>query len=248
MTHIHESIMPVPPDTNSGARRIFLAEDHAFFRAGMVAWINQQPGFACCGEAETCAAAREAIGALKPDLAIVDLNLKGGDGLELVKQLVAEHPSMPILVISQGDELVFAERALRAGAKGYLMKEEAVGAVLTAICGILQGQIHLSRRMASRLIEASVKSASSSKAGALGALTDRELQVFQLIGGGMGPSQIAAFMSISVKTIETYRENIKNKLGLRDGTALKAAARRWVQEGKAPPPLHPPSRMQGPVP
>jgi DNA-binding NarL/FixJ family response regulator len=223
-------------DIQNNAARILVVEDHAFFRQGLVAWINRQPDLTCCGDVDSGAAARKAVSDLKPDLVLLDLGLQDEDGLELIRSLLDDTPSLRILVISQKDESVFAERALRAGALGYLMKEEATEEVLSAIRYVLRGEIHLSHRMAARLLKRSLEDGKrhDDAAGELELLSDRELRVFEMLGAGLSNPQIAGKMGISVKTIETHRENIKHKLRLEDAKALKAAAAMWVECQEAP--------------
>jgi DNA-binding NarL/FixJ family response regulator len=209
--------------------RIVVVDDHPIVRQGLVQMVNREPDLEVCAEAETAAEALKAVAATKPDLAVVDLCLKGASGLELLKDLKVRHPKLPVLVLSMYDESIYAERALRAGARGYMMKEEAAEQVLVAIRRVLGGQIYLSEMMASRLLHLFVDGRADAGTSPTDRLSDRELEVFQLIGNGLGNSQIAAKLHLSTKTIETYRAHIKEKLHLQDSAELLRAAILWAQ-------------------
>ena len=209
-------------------RRILVADDHPLFREGLVQLINRERDLSCCGETGTVAATQTAVARLKPDLLVLDLRLKDGDGLELIKSLNARFPDLLVLVLSEHDETLYAERALRAGAKGYLMKEEATDEVLNAIRRILQGELYLSRKMSVLALHKLLGNAADARGGYVGRLTDRELQVFQMLGAGKGTADIAAELHVSPKTIESHRENIKHKLGLRNAVDLLCHAVHWV--------------------
>lgn len=210
--------------------RVLVVDDHAFFRSGIANWLNQQSNLICCGEAASVAAARVAVAELRPDIVLQDLGLGDGDGLELTRELSEAHPSIRIIVLSQHDEATYAHRALQAGARGYIMKSEATEVVLAAIETVERGEIYLSRAAAGRLLHNLFPDPASKTTG-LARLSDRELQVFQLLGSGCPPREIAARLKISVKTVDTYREHLKNKLGLTDGGALLRAATLWVEKG-----------------
>ena len=184
-----------------------------------------------CGEAEDTPSALRAIERLGPDLVIVDVSLKGRSGIELIKDLKARMPDLPILGLSMHDESVFAERVIRAGAMGYIMKEEAATTVLQAIRRVVAGQIYLSSRISSRLVSKFLTGPAEVQ-NPLELLSDRELEVFQLIGQGFGTRQIAEKLHLSVKTIETYRANIKEKLKLKNATELLQHAIQWAQSSK----------------
>jgi len=209
--------------------RVVVVDDHPIVRQGLVQMINHEGDLEVCGEAETIAEALKAIAASKPDVAIVDLYLKGASGLELLKDLKVRYPKMPVLVLSMYDESIYAERALRAGARGYMMKEEATERVLVAVRRILAGQLYLSETMAARLLHLFVDGRPDHGTSPTDRLSDRELEVFQLIGNGLGNSEIAAKLHLSTKTIETYRAHIKEKLNLQDSTELLRAAIQWTQ-------------------
>jgi DNA-binding NarL/FixJ family response regulator len=213
--------------------RIFLVDDHPIVRQGMKELIEQEPDLTVCGEADNHLHALRGIAAAKPDGAIVDISLnKDMGGLELIKDLKVQFPDLPVLVLSFHDENVLAERALRAGAKGYVMKEQATEKVLIAIRRILKGEIYLSERLASRMLSQVVDrgSRTAPPATSVDLLTDRELEVFQMIGRGLGTRRIAEDLHLSIKTIEAYRMHIRDKLKLKNGTELLQHAIQWVQD------------------
>jgi DNA-binding NarL/FixJ family response regulator len=211
--------------------RVLVVDDHPFFRTGVSRWLNQQPTLACCGEADSAAAARRAVAELRPDIILLDLRLGDGDGLDLTRELAEAYPDTRIIALSQQDEKVYAHRALRAGARGYVMKSAATETLLAAIQAVLGGQVYVSRPVAARLLH-NLFPDPASTAPELALLSDRELQVFQLLGAGCGSRDIAEQLKISPKTVETYREHLKRKLGLPDGPALLRAAALWVEKGR----------------
>ena len=223
---------PPSPPAPRGKARIFVADDHPFLRVGLRHMIEKEADLMVCGEAETVAAVRSGVEKEKPDLLLTDLCLGDSDGLELIKGLKAQFPNLPILVLSQQDETLFAERTLRAGARGYIMKERATQDVLEGIRTILGGELYVSRKVAAlamrKLVEGGTDAAASADSEVSG-LSDRELQVFRLLGAGKGTKEVADSLKLSHKTIETYRENIKHKLGLPNATALIHRATEWVQ-------------------
>ncbi len=213
--------------------RILVVDDHSLVREGLNQLIKQQSDLVCCGLAGGILAARQAVATLKPDLVVLDLRLPDGDGLDLIRELAAQYPSVHILVVTQCDENLYAERALKAGARGYVMKESATEEVLTAIRAVLAGEFHVSKKVAAlALLEMAGKKPKTEKNG-IGNLTNRELQVFQLLGTGMSTRKIAAQLNISVKTVETHRENIKQKMDLPNAPELAHFATVWM-EGKDP--------------
>ena len=216
------------PSKPADKRRILIADDHPLFREGLVQLINRERDLSCCGETGTVAATQPAVARLQPDLLVLDLRLKDGDGLQLIKTLKARFPKLFILVVSQHPETLYAERALRAGARGYVMKEEATEEVRFAIRTILKGELFVSRKMSVLALHKLLDSSSEARSNNVGRLTDRELQVFQMIGAGKGTADIAAELHVSCKTIESHRENIKHKLGLRNAVDLLCHAVHWV--------------------
>jgi DNA-binding NarL/FixJ family response regulator len=206
--------------------RILIVDDHPLVRAGFEALIGGEPDLEVCGEAEGYAEALRLADELEPDAAIVDLSLADGSGLELVKRLHARHPTTRLLVCSMHDESLFAARVLKAGARGYVNKQEATGHVVQAVREVLDGGIYLSPAMTERVRQRTTADAPTSVEG----LTDRELEVFSLIGKGVGTAQIATQLHLSVKTVETHREKIKRKLNLASGSELARYAVQWVLE------------------
>jgi DNA-binding NarL/FixJ family response regulator len=217
------------PEKKRAKLQVVLVDDHPIVRKGLAQMIARELDMEVCGEAENAAEALKAIAVCKPDIAVVDLSLKGTSGLELLKDIKVRFPKLPVLVLSMYDESMYAERALRAGAKGYLMKEEATEKVLAAIRGILAGQIYLSEAMASRLLHLAVGGRATGAISPTERLSDRELEVFQLIGQGYGNTDIAQQLHLSPKTVETYRAHIKEKLGLSGATELLQHAIQWAQ-------------------
>jgi DNA-binding NarL/FixJ family response regulator len=205
-------------------RSILLIDDHPIVRQGLAQLINQEPDLHVASEA---ASAREALEMLEkemPDIAIVDISLDDRSGIELIKDLRARNENLPVLVLSMHDEALYAERALRAGAKGYIMKQEATEKVMTAIRKALDGQIYVSERMAARLLDQFVSAKPGEEESPLGRLSDRELEIFSMIGRGLGTREIANKLFLSIKTVEAHREHIKEKLKLRSGTELMRMA------------------------
>jgi len=221
------SSKPQPP----AGKQVLIVDDHPMLRWGLAALIDSEPGLGVCGEAASCTAALAAIGLHSPDLVIVDLALEGSDGLDLIKEMAARHPGIPALVLSMHDEMLYAERALRAGARGYVTKQQLDDTVLVAIRRLLDGETYMSDKLTARLASKYVGGRTLETESALNALSDRELQVFRLIGQGRGTRQIAATLSLSVKTIESHREHIKQKLRLASATELAHRATQWVESG-----------------
>lgn len=208
--------------------RILIVDDHPIVRLGIRQMLAAEHDLDVCGEAESADAAKQAIARTQPDLAIVDLSLAEGTGLDLIRSLRESMPSLPLLVLSMHDEALFAERVLRAGARGYIMKREAITGLVTAIRQVLAGRIYVSEGMAQAVLER-LGSEGTEPGNVLAALTDRELEVFDLIGRGLNTTAIAEQLGISIKTIETYRANIKTKLNLKDATELIRFAATWVE-------------------
>jgi len=222
---------------------ILIVDDHPMVRDGLARLIGQEKDLVCCGEASNVAETLTAVARHKPDLIILDLRLKAQDGLELIKSLKAQYPDLRILILSQYGAPLYIERAMRAGASGYVVKEQAAEEVMSAIRVVLAGEIYLTRGMAGLLLKKFlVPKAGPAQAGAE-PLTDRELHVLQLLGSGLSTREIAAELNLSFKTIETHRENIKRKLGLRDAAALVHFATQWAREQLSLPP--PPDDSQG---
>ena len=212
---------------DSDCKSVFIVDDHPLLRQGLALLINREPDLKVCGEAEEAHAAMHAIATLHPDILIVDISLNGPDGLDLLKNIRTLHPSLPVLILSMHDESIYAERALRARANGYIMKQEATEKVLVAIRRILAGDIYLSDRMANKLLQQFIGGNAANLQSRLAALSDRELEVFRLIGEGRGTRQIAEELHLSIKTVESYQAHIKEKLALRSGRELVQHAIQW---------------------
>jgi DNA-binding NarL/FixJ family response regulator len=210
-----------------GKKTVFVVDDHPIVRQGLALLINQEADLAVCGEAEETHTALSAIPAAKPDILIVDISLNGPDGLELLKHIRLTSPRLPVLILSMHDESIYAERALRAGANGYIMKQEATEKVLVALRRILSGEIYVSDRVANNMLQHYVRGADPAHHSEISELTDRELEVFRLIGEGYGTRQIAAALHLSVKTVESYQAHIKDKLSLRSARELVQHAVEW---------------------
>ena len=213
--------------------QIVIVDDHPILRQGLAQLINQEKDLFICGEAKDAQQGLDQIDHLKPNLVIVDITLEGIDGLELIKLIKGRFPRLPILVLSMHDESIYAERALRAGARGYIMKQEASDVIVSAIRNILKGEIHVSNRMASRLLNKVADGRADRSGSSIEQLSDRELEVFTLIGKGLGTRKVAEKLCLSVKTVETYREHIKNKLELNNATELVRHAVKWVESERS---------------
>jgi DNA-binding NarL/FixJ family response regulator len=208
--------------------RILVVDDHEIVRLGIRQMIGGKPGLVICGEAATAQAALQMVGRLNANIAIVDLSLDDGHGLELIRALREAAPDVAVLVLSMHDEMIFAERVLQAGARGYIMKNEAIVGLVDAIRQVLAGRIFLSDRMSQRLLSRLTQTRSDPDSP-LSSLTDREIEVFELIGRGLSASAIAEAMGVSFKTVATYRANIKAKLNLEDAGALIRLAATWSE-------------------
>ena len=208
--------------------RIFIVDDHPIFREGLAAVIRQQPHLSVCGAADTAAKAFEEIPRAKPDLLLTDIGLPGKSGLELLKDLQAYAPSLPVLVISMHDEGLYAERVLRAGGRGYVMKQEGPDKILAAIAKVLGGQVSVSEKMSASILEHMARPNTHAKFSPIGKLTDREFEVMRLIGEGKNGHQIAADLHLSIKTVSCHKAHIREKLGLKDSVAVAHYATRWL--------------------
>jgi DNA-binding NarL/FixJ family response regulator len=209
--------------------RILIIDDHPIFRTGIAQLINHQGEFFVCGEAETAPEALEAIVRLKPDLVILDITLKGINGIELMKTIRSSAPQLPVLVLSMHEESLYAERALRAGARGYVTKQEASNQVLDAIRRVLTGELYVSPVLGLHIATRMANGGDWAKS-AVENLTDRELEIFELLGRGRGTRQIAVALKLSVKTVETHRAHIKAKLGAKTAPEMVRLAVQWVNE------------------
>jgi DNA-binding NarL/FixJ family response regulator len=213
------------PIKETKKRRVLIIDDHAVLREGLTLVINLQPDLLVCGEAGNVTEGLQAVATAQPDIALIDLSLMGGSGLELVKDLKAQHPGLPTLVLSLHDEALYAERALRAGARGYIMKRAPIPSLLGAMRKVLDGEIYLSETMGSTVVRQAVGDRETTTSGdPLEQLSDRELEVFQLLGEGHGTREIAEQLGLSMKTVSCYRQNIQTKLHLKDAAALMQRA------------------------
>ena len=209
--------------------RVLLVDDHAVVRYGIAQLINRQSDMVVCGEEEDAGHALGAIEKLKPDLVIADISLKDSSGLELMRNIKAQYSGMPVLVVSAHDESIYAEIAFRAGALGYLMKQEALEKIVAAIRRVLSGNIYVSDALAAKMLQQQIRGKTDIQESPVKGLSDRELEVFQLIGQWKKTSEIAHELHLSVKTIEYYREQIKRKLDLKNSAELTQRATAWVQ-------------------
>ena len=220
--------MPIRTKSEETRTKVFMVDDHPLVREWLSQLIQREHDMVVCGEAEDVHEALTKIELCQPDIVIADISLKSTHGLELVKDLQVRNPALPVLVLSMHDESLYAERVLRAGAKGYITKQEATKKILFAIRQVLSGQIYVSEKMATRMLNKLVLGHPKEQSSPVERLTDRELEVFQLIGRGQGTRRIAEELHLGIKTVESYRARIKEKLKLADGTQLLQQAIQWV--------------------
>jgi DNA-binding NarL/FixJ family response regulator len=220
--------MPLSPAATQAHRhRVFVVDDHPIVRQGLALLIDQQPDLVVCGAAEEAESALAAIATSRPDVLVIDISLPGRDGIELLKTIRSTDPDLPILVLSMHDETVYAERAIRAGANGYIMKQEATENVLVALRRILRQEVYLSDRIANRMLRQLATHGRETQEAPITRLSDRELEVFRLIGTGLSTRQIADELRLSVKTVESYQAHIKEKLALQGSRDLVQRAIEW---------------------
>jgi DNA-binding NarL/FixJ family response regulator len=216
----------------SAKKRILVVDDHPIVRQGLALLINREPDLVVCGEAEEASGAMHVLASARPDVLIVDISLNGPDGLDLLKTIRTTHPTMPVLILSMHDESIYAERALRAGANGYIMKQEATEKVLVAVRRILNGEIYVSERIANRMLKLYITGSGTVRNSSIADPSDRELEVFRLIGEGHGTRQIAEELHVSIKTVESYQAHIKEKLSLSSARELMQHAIQWNMNEK----------------
>ncbi len=209
-----------------------IVDDHPVFRHGIASLINAEADLHVCGEAATSPLALDAMRRLKPDVALLDISLPGTNGVELIKLMKAEQPKLPLLVLSMHDESLYALRSLRAGALGYVMKAEALNHVLAALRKVLKGEVYVSEKFSERLIFKAIQSIDGGLGSPVDKLSDRELEVLELLGRGFGTREIANELHLSVKTIETHRAHIKEKLGFKDAGEMVRFSIDWVAQEK----------------
>jgi DNA-binding NarL/FixJ family response regulator len=214
-------------------KRVMVVDDHPIVRQGLALLINRESDLVVCGEAEEAMGAIHVLASARPDVLIVDISLNGPDGIDLLKNIRNTHPTLPVLILSMHDEMIYAERALRAGANGYIMKQEATEKVLIAVRRILNGEIYVSERISNQILKQYITGSGTVRNSSIGDLSDRELEVFRLIGEGHGTRQIAEELHVSVKTVESYQAHIKEKLSLRSARELMQRAFAWHMSEKA---------------
>ena len=213
-------------------KKLLIVDDHPMMRQGLTQLINFEPDLTVCGEAENAHLALAAVGTLRPDLVLADITMPGKNGLELIKDIQAMHPGTTVLVVSMHDEAIYAERVLRAGGRGYIMKQEGGKKLMHAIRRVLDGEIYVSEKMSAKILEIFSGRRATSNQSPVEQLTDREFEVFQLIGRGKGTREIAGLLHLSVKTIEVHRLHIKEKLKLATAPELIRHAVCWVEAEK----------------
>jgi DNA-binding NarL/FixJ family response regulator len=228
-----KSAAPSGKDSAANKISIFIVDDHPLVRQGLAQIINGESDMYVCGEAEDAPKALQAVEKHQPNLIIVDISLRGNNGLELIKNIKALQHNVPILVFSMHDETVYAQRALRAGARAYVMKQESADKIITAIRRIMTGDIYVSNRVADQVLHQLVNGGGDPGGSPVDRLSDRELEVIQLIGRGLSTREIAATLNLSVKTIESHRAHIKEKLNLRNATELVQFSVQWVEQENA---------------
>lgn len=211
-------------------KRVLLVDDHPLMRAGLTKLINSLPDFEVCGEVAEARMTLDAVHECKPDLVLLDISMQGESGLEVLKEIKAQHPKVHVLILSMHDETVFAPRALRAGAAGYVSKNDASDQIVTALRRVAQGGVYLSEVMSGTLLRNVVAGRSMTLKSPVEALSDRELEVFTLLGKGLSTREIAAKMGLSVKTVESHRANIKEKLNIHSAPELMKQAVMWVTD------------------
>lgn len=219
-----------PARARTTRSRLLIVDDQPIVRRGLVSLLVREPDFEVCGEAATFTEAMQAIRDFRPQIMTVDVVLQQGSGLDLIREIATREPSVDVLVCSMHDELLYAERALRAGAKGFISKTEPTDRILTALRRVLDGHIYLSEQMTNRMLSRSLGGHRNLHSDPIESLSDRELEVFEQVGRGVTTRRIAERLHLSCKTIETYRENIKCKLNLRNAVELTQHAVQWVLE------------------
>lgn len=217
-----------PPPKSAEPTRLLIVDDHPIFRHGISQLIERDPAFTICGQAENAQGALEAMRRLEPELVVLDVSMPGTSGIELIKLMLAERPRLLILMLSMHDESLYALRALRAGAKGYVMKQQAMDNVLDALRKVVAGGIYVSPQFSEKLVFKVIKGSDSDLGSPVDKLSDRELEVLQLFGRNKSTREIAETLHLSVKTIETHRAHIKEKLGFKDADTMVKFAIEWV--------------------
>jgi DNA-binding NarL/FixJ family response regulator len=217
-------------------RRILVVDDHPLICRGLAQMINDEEGLAFCGNASDINEAIRQIDTVRPHLVVIDISLKSSSGIELIKAVRARHPGIFTLVYSMHDESVFAERAFRAGARGYVMKDQPAEILIAAIKKVLNGHTYFSDTIITRMLNRFARAEGTEPQPLINRLTDRELEILQLIGQGLRSGQVAEKLNISTKTVDAHREHIRKKLEIRDSSELAAFAKEWIQGGLKQPP------------
>jgi DNA-binding NarL/FixJ family response regulator len=212
--------------------RVYLVDDHALVRRGIATMINAEPDLELCGEAADCATATGEVCKLRPDVVVVDISLRGNSGMELIKNIKAFDANIQIVVLSMHDESIYALRVLKAGAKAYVMKHDVAGAVIGAIRKVRKGQMYVSDRVSSQMLNRMVKGKDEADDSPVASLSDRELEVVTLIGSALATREIALRLRVSVKTVETHRAHIKTKVNLSSAAELVQFCVRWVEDSR----------------
>ena len=232
----HKSSGPIPPaESSTSRRRVFIVDDHTMFREGLRQLIECEPNLEVCGDAPDAVLALKGLRASKPEVVIVDISLGGGSGLDLIKDIKAEFDELPVLVVSMHEESLYAERALRAGAMGYVMKHEPAKTVKSAIQKVLMGDMYLSEKMSNLVISRLRGGAIEQPKSTMELLSDRELEVFQLLGQGKGVRQIGEELGVTIPTVNSFRNRIKEKMQLKSSTEVMLHAIQWVQSAERKP-------------
>jgi DNA-binding NarL/FixJ family response regulator len=230
MSRPTDSANDVPAGSPEGRSRVFIVDDHTMFREGLRQLIDREPGLVVCGDAADAEEAMKALRPARPDVVLVDISLSGASGIDLIKSIKSEWEDLPVLVVSMHDESLYAERALRAGAMGYVMKHEPAKTVKAAIYRVLGGDMYLSEKMSSSVINRLVRGQSDKPKSPIEMLSDRELEVFRLLGQGQGVRLIAEQLEVTIPTVNSFRNRIKEKLGLKSSTEVMLHAIQWVQD------------------
>ena len=216
------------PRTVKGRKKILILDDHPITRYGLIQLINREPGLQVCGDAESVPQALAAVKSARPDLVLADITMPGRSGLDFIKDMQIQYPRVPVLVMSMHDEHLYAERVLRAGGRGYIMKNEGGGKILEAIRQVLQGRVYVSPSVSAALLDGLTRRQARAGEAAPGVLSDREFEILLLIGQGLSGRQIAQRLNLSFKTVATHRQHIKRKLKLETGPELTRQAVRWA--------------------
>ncbi len=215
---------------SSDKSRILIVDDHPLFCEGLRRMLDRHPSLEVCGQVPDAVQAMKAVADLKPDLVLVDISLEGTNGIDLIKSLKAKYEDLPVLVVSMHDESLYAERALRAGAQGYIMKNQPIQVVRSAIFKVLGGEIFLSEKMSTSVLAKLLRGKTEETPSSVDKLSDRELEVFQMLGEGKSSRQIAESLELTIPTIHSFRNRIKEKLDYKNSTELVLHAMQWVRE------------------